>query len=53
MGSMLMEQVTKESLEQAKGSIAEMNIEHDKLQDIYNWWYHKMNKIIKEHKEKR
>ena len=29
--SMLMEQVMKESLEQAKGSIAEMNVEHDEL----------------------
>ena len=53
IGSMLTEQVTKESLEQAKGSIVEMNTEHDKLQDIYNWWYHKMNKIIEERKEQR
>ena len=35
MGKLLTEQVTKESLEQAKGSIAEMNAEHDKLQDVY------------------
>ena len=51
--SMLMEQVTKESLEQAKGSIAKMNVEHDKLQDVYNQWYYKTNKIIEERKEKR
>jgi hypothetical protein len=35
MGKLLIEQVTKESLEQAKGSIIGMNVEHDKLQDIY------------------
>ena len=29
--SMLTKQVTKESLEQAKGSIVEMNVEHDEL----------------------
>ena len=34
--SMLMEQVTKESLEQAKGNIVKINIEHDELQDVYN-----------------
>ena len=51
--SMLMEQVMKESLEKAKGSIVEMNIEHDKLQDVYNQWYYKTNKIIKERKEQR
>lgn len=48
-----MEQVTKESTEQAKGSIAEMTVAHDKLQDIYTWWFDKMNKIIKERKEQR
>ena len=32
---MFIEQVTTESLEQAKGSIAEMNTVHDKLQDVY------------------
>ena len=53
MGSMLMKQVTKESLEQAKGSIAKMNVEHDKLQDIYTKWYDKTNKIIEERKEQR
>ena len=51
--SMLMEQVTRESLEQAKGSIVKMNTEHDELQDFYNQWYYKTNKIIKEQKEKR
>ena len=46
--TMLLEQVTKESVEKAKGSIIKMNAEHDELQDIYNQWYYKMNKIIKE-----
>ena len=53
IGSLLIEQVTKEILEQAKGSITEMNTKHDKLQDVYNRWYHKKNKIIEEHKEQR
>ena len=53
MGKMFTEQVMKESLEQAKGSITEMNVEHDKLQDIYTWWFDKMNKIIKECREQR
>ena len=44
IGKMLTEQITTESLEQAKGSVAEINAEHDKLQDIYTWWYDKMNK---------
>lgn len=35
MGKFLIEQVMKESLEQAKGSIAEMTVAHDKLQDVY------------------
>ena len=35
MGKLLSEQVTKESLEQAKGSIAEMIVAHNKLQDVY------------------
>ena len=51
--SMLMEQVTKESLEQAKGRIVEMNTKHDELQEVYNQWYYKMNKIIEELKEQR
>ena len=45
---MFTEQVTTESLEQAKGSIAEMNATHDKLQDIYTQWYDKTNKMIEE-----
>ena len=51
VGKMLMEQITTESLEQAKGSIAEMSTEHDKLQDIYTWWFNKTNKIIGECKD--
>jgi hypothetical protein len=43
-----MKQVMKESLEQAKGSIAEMNTENDELQDVYNQWYYRTNKIIEE-----
>ena len=35
VGKMLMEQITTESLEQAKGIIIEMNDEHDKSHDIY------------------
>ena len=35
VGKLLAEQVTKESLEQAKGSVAEMIAAHDKLQDVY------------------
>ena len=35
MGKLLIEQVTKESLEQAKGSVMEMIVAHDKLQDVY------------------
>ena len=41
MGKLLMEQVTKESLEQAKGSIVEMTVVPDKLQDIYTKWFDK------------
>jgi len=53
MGKMLTKQVMKESLDQAKGSIIEMNTEHDKLQDIYMRWFDKTNKIIEECKEQR
>jgi len=53
MGKLLREQVMKESLEQAKGSIIEMNVKHDKLQDIYTQWFDKTNRIIEEHKEQR
>ena len=35
MGKLLAEQVTQESMERAKGSIAEMIVVHDKLQDVY------------------
>ena len=53
VGKLLTEQVTKESLEQAKGSIAEMNAKHDKLQDVYTQWFDETNRIIEEHKEQR
>lgn len=51
MGKLLTEQVTTKSLEQAKGSIIEMNAEHDKLQDVYTRWFDKTNRIIEECKE--
>lgn len=53
MGKLFVEQVTKESLEQAKGSVTEMTAAHDKLQDVYTWWFDKTNAIIKEHKEQK
>ena len=51
LGKLFAEQVTKESLEQAKGSVAEMVCAHDKLQDVYTQWFDKTNKIIGECKE--
>ena len=48
VGKLFAEQVTKESLEQAKGSVAEMESAHDKLQDVYTQWFDKTNKIIEE-----
>ena len=51
VGKLFVEQVTKESLEQAKGSVAEMASVHNKLQDVYTQWFNKTNKIIEEHKE--
>ena len=35
VGKLLVEEVTKESLENAKGSVVEMTAAHDKFQDIY------------------
>ena len=35
VGKLVAEQVTRESLEQAKGSIVEMIAAHDNLKDIY------------------
>ena len=52
-GKLLAEQVTKESLEQAKGSDVEMIAAHDKLQDVYTLWFDKTNRIIEECKEQR
>ena len=46
MGKLFAEQVTKESLEQVKGSVAEMVGAHNKLQDVYTQWYNNTNKII-------
>ena len=53
VGKMLVEQVTRESLEQAKGSITEMTDVHEKLQDVYTQWFDKTNTIIEEHKEQK
>lgn len=47
VGKFLVEEVTKEFLEQAKGSITEMTIAHEKLQDVYTQWFDKTNAIIK------
>ena len=52
-GRLLTEHFTKESLEQAKGSITEMTVVHDTLQDVYTRWFDKTNKIIEECKEQR
>ena len=53
VGKLLTEEVTKESLEESKGSIAEMKVVHDKLQDVYTQWFDKTNKIIQERKEQK
>ena len=45
--------VTKESLEQARGSVVEMDGVHTKLYDVYTQWYDKKHKIVEEHKEKK
>lgn len=51
VGKMLTQQVTRESLEQAKGSVMEMTATYDKLQDVYTRWFDKTNAIIEECKE--
>lgn len=51
VGKLLEEQVTRESLEHAKGSVYEMTDVHNQLQDVYTQWYDKTNKIIEECKE--
>lgn len=53
VGKLFIKQVTKESLEQVKGSFAEMAGAHNKLQDVYTQWYDKTNKIIEERKEQK
>ena len=45
--------VIKESLEQVRGSVVEMDGVHNKVQDIYTQWFNKTNKIIEECKEKK
>ena len=47
------EKVTKESLDQVQGSIAEMESAHNKLQDVYTQWYDKTNKIVNKCKEQK
>ena len=53
VGKLFAKQVTKESLEQVKGSVAEMAGAHNKLQYVYTQWYDKTNKIIEERKEQK
>lgn len=53
VGKLLAKEVTKESLEQVRGSVVEMDSAHNKLQDVYIQWYDKTNKIIKERKEEQ
>ena len=43
--------VTKESLEQERGSITEMDGAHTKLNDVYIQWYDKTDQIVEECKE--
>ena len=45
--------VTKESLEQARGSVIEMDGVHNKLNDVYTHWYDKMHWIVEERKEQK
>ena len=49
----LVEKVTKESLEQARGSVVEMDGAHNKLNDVYTQWYDKTHKIVEERKEQK
>ena len=51
MGKLLVEQLTQESLEQAKGSFTEMIAAHNKLQIMYTRWFDKTNRTIEERKE--
>ena len=51
--SFLIDKVTKESLEQVKGSVTELDSVQNKLQDVYIQWYDKTNKIIEERKEQK
>ena len=45
--------VIKESLEQARGSVAKMDGAHTKLNGVYTQWYDKMHQIIEECKEQK
>ena len=53
VGKLFAEKVTRESLDQVQGSVAEMESAHNKLQDVYIQWYDKTNKIIEECKEQK
>lgn len=53
VGKLFVEKVTKESLDQVWGSVAEMESAHNKLQDVYIQWYDKTNKIVNERKEQK
>ena len=51
VGKLFIEKVTKESLDQVRGSVIEMESVHNKLQDVYIQWYDKTNKMINERKK--
>ena len=46
--NLLVGKVTKDSLEQVRGSIIEMDGADNKLNDVYTQWYDKTNKIVEE-----
>ena len=45
--------VTKESLEQERGSVTEMDGAQNKLNDVYTQWYDKTHQIVEERKEQK
>ena len=53
MVNLFARKVTKESLEQERGSVIEMDGAHTKLNDVYSQWYDKMHHIFEERKEKK
>ena len=53
VGKLFTKKVTRESLEQVKGSVVEMEGAHNKLQYVYTQWHDKTNMIIEECKEQK